>query len=73
MKEANENYKEGSEYLKTSCLKCRFNPDYSSAISYFKVAADKFHNCGDFQKEIETREKLVKCFKNEKKLLGRRK
>ena len=66
MKEANENYKEGSEYLKTSCLKCRFNPDYSSAIPYFKVAADKFHNCGDFQKEIETREKLVKCFKNEK-------
>ena len=66
MKEANENYNEGSNYLKTSCLKCRFEPDYSSAIPCFKIAADKFHSCSDFQKEIETREKLVKCFKSEK-------
>ena len=66
MKEANENYNEGSNYLKTSCFKCRLQPDYSSAIPYFKLAADKFHSCGDFSKEIETREKLVKCFKNEK-------
>ena len=66
MKEANQNYNEGSKYLKTSCLKCRFQPDYSSAIPYFKLAADKFHSCGDFSKEIETREKLVKCFKSEK-------
>ena len=61
----NENYKEGSDYLKTSCFKCRFKPDYESAIPYFKLAADEFHAKGEFKKEIETREKLVKCFKNE--------
>ena len=66
MEKANKNYNEGSDYLKTSCLRCRFNPDYSSAIPYLKLAADEFHSIGDFQKEIETREKLVKCFKNEK-------
>ena len=65
MEKANKNYNEGSDYLKTSCLKCRFSPDYSSAIPYLKIAADEFHNINDFRKEIETREKLVKCFKNE--------
>lgn len=66
MREANNNYKEGSKYLKTSCFKCRFNPDYTSAIPYFKTAADGYHSCKEFKKEIETREKLVKCFKSEK-------
>ena len=65
MEKANKNYNKGSEYLKTSCLKCRFNPDYSSAIPYLKLAGDEFHNISDFRNEIETREKLVKCFKNE--------
>ena len=65
MNQANKNYKEGSAYLKTSCLKCRFNPDYISAIPYLKLAADEYHGCKDYEKEIETREKLVKCFKGE--------
>ena len=62
LKEANKNYKKGSNYLKTSFFKCNFHPDYTSAIPYFKLAADEFHSCGEFEKEIETREKLVKCF-----------
>ena len=65
MEEADKNYQKGSEYLKTSFFKCRCNPDYNSAIPYLKLAADGFHNSGKFDKEIETRNELIKCFKNE--------
>ena len=66
LEEANKNYKKGSKYLKTSFIKCNFHPDFTSAIPYFKLAADEFHSCGQFEKEIETRTQLVKCFINEK-------
>lgn len=66
LEEANKNYKKGANYLKTSFLKCNFHPDFTSAIPYFKLAADEFHSCGQFEKEIETRQKLVKCFISEK-------
>lgn len=66
LEEANKNYKKGSNYMKTSFLKCQFHPDFTSAIPYLKSAADDFHSCKEFEKEIETREKLIKCFINEK-------
>ena len=66
LEEAIKNYKKGSKYLKTSFIKCNFHPDFTSAIPYFKLAADEFHSCGQFEKEIETRTQLVKCFINEK-------
>ena len=66
LEKANQNYLSGLELLQTSCLKCRFTPNYADAINYFKKAADVYHGCGKFEKEITTREKLVKCFKNEK-------
>ena len=66
IEKANQNYLSGLELLQTSCLKCRFTPNYLDAIHYFKKAADVYHGCGKFEKEITTREKLVKCFQNEK-------
>ena len=66
MREANNNYKEAMKYFKSSCFKCRFKPDYMSAIPYFKLAADGYHGCKNFEKEIETRKQLVKCFENER-------
>ncbi len=66
MKEADKNYKEGMNYLKTSVLKFRLKPDYTSAIPYLKLAADGYHGCKNFEKEIEARKQLVICFQNEK-------
>ena len=63
---ANRNLLEGLELLQTSCMKCRNKPDYLGAIPYFKKAADTFHGCGKFDEEVNTREKLVRCFKNTK-------
>ena len=64
-KNALKEYNKGINYLKTSCLKCRFNPDYTSAIPYLKSAADEFHNSSNFQKEIEARHNLTTCFEKE--------
>ena len=66
LEKANQNYLTGLELLQTSCLNCRFSPSYLDAIPYFKKAADIFHGCGKFEKEINSREKLVKCFNNQK-------
>ena len=66
IEKANENYLSGLELLQTSCIKCRCNPNYLDAIPYFKKAADVYHGCGKFEKEVSTREKLVKCFRNER-------
>ena len=62
VEKANQNYITGLEFLQTSCIKCRFTPCYLDAIPYFKKAADTYHGCGNFEKEITTREKLAKCF-----------
>ena len=66
IEKANENYLSGLELLQTSCIKCRCNPNYLDAIPYFKKAVDVYHGCGKFEKEVATREKLVKCFRNER-------
>ena len=64
-KTALNEYKKGLDCLKTSCFRCRFNPDYTSAIPYFKTASDEFHGSGNFEKEIESRQELSKCFQKE--------
>ena len=64
-KNALKEYKKGINYLKTSCLKCRFSPDYTSAIPYLKTSADEFHNCNNFEKELEARQSLINCFQKE--------
>ncbi len=61
-------YKKGINCLRTSCLKCRFNPDYTSAIPYLKSAADEFHSSNDYEKEIEARQHLTTCFQKEESL-----
>ena len=58
-------YNKGMDCLKTSCLKCRFNPDFTSAIPYLKTAADEFHANNNFEKEIEARHHLTTCFQKE--------
>ena len=61
---ANRDYLTGLELLQTSCIKCRCNPNYLDAIPYFKKAADVYHGCGKFEKEVSARDKLVKSFQN---------
>jgi len=64
-KNALKEYNKGVNYLKTSCLKCRFKPEYISAIPYLKTSADEFHNCNNFEKELEARQSLITCFQKE--------
>ena len=66
IEKANQDYLHGLEYLQTSCIKCRYNPNYLDAIPFFKKAAEIYRGCGQFEKEVQTREKLVRCFNNEK-------
>lgn len=44
-------------------MKCRFTPNYLDAIPLFKKASETYRGCGKFEKEINTREKLAKCYK----------
>ena len=66
IEKGNQDYLRGLEYLQTSCIKCRYKPNYLDAIPFFKKAAELFRGCGQFEKEIQTRELLVRCFKAEK-------
>jgi tetratricopeptide (TPR) repeat protein len=66
LEKANQDYLSGLELLQTSCIKCRFTPNYIDAIPLFKKAADAYRGSGNFQKEINSREKLAKCYKSEK-------
>ena len=65
LERANEDYLHGLEYLQTSCIKCRFKPNYLDAIPFLKKAAEIYRGCGNFEREVETRELLVRCFKEE--------
>ena len=64
-KNSMKEYNKGINCLKTSCLKCRFNPDFTSAIPYLKTASDEFHACNNYEKEIESRHHLITCFQKE--------
>ncbi len=56
IEKGNQDYLRGLEYLQTSCIKCRYKPNYLDAIPFFKKAAELFRGCGQFEKEIQTRE-----------------
>ena len=62
LEKANQEYIIGLEFLQTSCIKCRFNPNYLDAIPHLKKAAEIYRGCGKYEKELTTRDKLVKCF-----------
>ena len=64
LEKANQEYIIGLEFLQTSCIKCRFNPNYLDAIPHLKKAAEIYRGCGKYEKELTTRDKLVKCFNN---------
>ena len=66
IEKANQDYIHGLELLQTSCIKCRYKPNYLDAIPFFKKAAEVYRGCGQYEKEVQTREKLVRCFNNEK-------
>ena len=75
-KEAKEDKLEGMSNIKTSCLICKFKPNYLDAIPNFRSAADSFFGLGKtypklykenlILEEIFCREKLILCYENEK-------
>jgi hypothetical protein len=56
IEKANQDYLTGLDYLTTSCIKCRYNPNYLDAIPFFKKAAEVYRGCGQFEKEVQSRE-----------------
>ena len=66
VEKANQDYQTGLDYLTTSCIKCRYKPNYLDAIPFFKRAAEVYRGCGQFEKEVQSRELLIRCFKEEK-------
>jgi hypothetical protein len=58
------NKQKGDAYVKTSCIMCKFKPNYEDAIPFYKLAADGFHGQNNIKEEIYCREKLAVCFRN---------
>jgi hypothetical protein len=54
----------GDSYIKTSCIMCKFKPNFEDAIPFYKTAADQFHTQTNFKEEIYCREKLAFCFRS---------
>ena len=75
-KEAKEDKREGISNISTSCITCKFKPDYMDAIPFFRSASDSFFGLGkSYPKlyieniiidEIFCREKLMLCYEKEK-------
>jgi hypothetical protein len=61
---ADVNKKKGDAYMKTSCITCKFKPNYDDAIPFYKTAADQYHGQNKIKEEVYCREKLVDCFHN---------
>jgi hypothetical protein len=74
--EAINDKKEGMGYLNTSCITCKFKPNYMDAIPSLRSAADGFLGLGKtypklykenlIMEEIFCREKLIISYENEK-------
>lgn len=62
-KEAKENEAQALLHLKTSCIFCKFKPNYLDAIPYLQKAADSYHGSKEWLNEIKCRENLARCFK----------
>ena len=63
-KQAQELKIQGDSELKTSCLLCKFKPNYLDAIPFYKNAANLFKSALSYDEEIYCREKLTLCFRN---------
>jgi hypothetical protein len=62
--EANNDYQKALDLLTTSCLKCRFTPDYLGAITLLQKSAETFHGNSKFEEEILCRQRLTFCFRS---------
>lgn len=60
---AKDSEQQGEDCLKTSCIFCKFKPNYLDAIPFFQKASDSYHGSKDWQNEIKSRINLTKCFR----------
>lgn len=60
---AEYNKSQGEEEIKTSCIFCKYKPNYADAIPSFRKAADQYHGLRDWDQEIYCRIRLALCFK----------
>lgn len=60
---AKESEQQGEDFLKTSCIFCKFKPNYLDAIPFFQKAADSYHGSREWHNEIKSRTHLAKCFR----------
>ena len=67
-KEADRNRKEGDSEINTSCITCKFKPNFHDAIPFYQLAADSYRSAHKFNDEIYCRQKLVLCFRNLKSI-----
>lgn len=64
LSEADRYKAEGDNEISTSCIFCKFKPNYLDAVPSYISAADKYHAMGNFTEEIYCREKLTICHRN---------
>ncbi len=64
--EAQQKRQAGDDELKTSCLMCKFKPNFLDAIPYYKNASQLYHSARAFRDEIYCREKLAYCLRENK-------
>ncbi len=72
---AKKEQKEGMNHLKTSCIKCKYTPNYQNAISNLNTATDiystfsitkpELYKLSIVLDEIKCREKLISCLEKE--------
>ena len=77
--EAKSNQREGYSYMSTSCITCKFKPNYMDAIPSLRTAADMFFGFSKtnpqiyknnlVKEEIDCREKLLICLEKESSLI----
>lgn len=77
--EAKRNQTEGLAHTQTSCITCKFKPDYLAAIPCLRTAADMFFAFSKSKpnlyaqflvsEEIKCREKLIVCLDKESSLI----
>lgn len=63
---AEYNKGQGEDEIKTSCIFCKYKPNYTDAIPSFQKAAEQYHGLRDWEQEIYCRIRLATCFKETK-------
>ena len=77
--DAKRNQSEGISHMQTSCITCKFKPDYLGAIPSLRTAADTFFGFSNSKpalykeilviEEAKCREKLIVCLDKERSLI----